>query len=163
MTTPHTPTARRMRIADLIAQQPVSSQHQLRQLLADEGVAVTQATLSRDLVDLGAIRARAESGRFRYVLPTADDRSQEQMIEHRVARALTDLVVRVEHSGNMVVVRTPPGAAQYLASALDRAGWSNLLGTVAGDDTVFMVARDLDGGVELTERILAFAEKGHTS
>lgn len=160
MTAPQTPAARRMRIADLISQREISSQEQLREVLAAEGINVTQATLSRDLVDIGAVRIRDGAGHARYMLTAQDELHEAEGANQRLGRTLADLLVQVECSGNIVVIRTPPGAAQYLASALDRAGWAAIMGTVAGDDTVFIVTRDVDGGASLSKQLITYAEKG---
>jgi len=128
----------------------------LREALASDGFAVTQATLSRDLVDLGATKVAYGDGRAIYVLP--GDGSHETGADMaRLVRAAHELIVSVEHSGNIVVVRTPPGGAQYLASAFDRAQWDAVLGTVAGDDTVLLVTRTSDAG-DVAGEILHMAE-----
>lgn len=158
MVTPDTPTARRSRIASIIASQPITSQEQLREALATEGLVVTQATLSRDLADLGAIKQAGMDGRNIYVLP--DDPEPAVAGDHRLGRILADVLVGADHSGNIVVLRTPPGAAQYLASAIDHTGWDQIIGTVAGDDTVLIVSKDPQGGAALTDRLLALAQKG---
>lgn len=158
MVTPDTPTARRSRIASIIASQPITSQEQLREALATEGLVVTQATLSRDLADLGAIKQAGMDGRNVYVLP--DDPEPAVAGDHRLGRILADVLVGADHSGNIVVLRTPPGAAQYLASAIDHTGWDQIIGTVAGDDTVLIVSKDPQGGAALTDRLLALAQKG---
>lgn len=158
MVTPDTPTARRSRIASIIASQPITSQEQLREALATEGLVVTQATLSRDLADLGAIKQAGTDGRNIYVL--TDDPEPAVAGDHRLGRILADVLVGADHSGNIVVLRTPPGAAQYLASAIDHTGWDQIIGTVAGDDTVLIVSKDPQGGAALTDRLLALAQKG---
>lgn len=126
-------------------------------MLAQEGFAVTQATLSRDLVDLGAVKVAQEDGRAVYTL-VADVGIDPGAEMARLARAAHELVVSVESSGNIVVVRTPPGGAQYLASAFDRASWSEILGSVAGDDTVLLVTRGVDAGAGAAAEILTMAE-----
>lgn len=156
MTTPRTQLARRTRIASLLADGHVHSQEELRALLLREGIAVTQATLSRDLLELGASKVPGADGRQVYALdPGVGDNGAESS---RLARVVHELVVNVECSANIVVVRTPPGAAQYLASAIDRSRWEAVLGTVAGDDTVFLVTRRPDGGIAVCNELLAMAE-----
>jgi len=157
MTAPRTQAARRTLIAEVITRQRIHSQEELRTALAAEGFAVTQATLSRDLVDLGAIKVPHGDGRNVYALP-AEPPAEIVADESRLARAVHELAVSVEHSLNIVVVRTPPGGAQYLASAFDGAHWGSILGTVAGDDTVLMVTRGADAGAEVAEAIVAMAE-----
>jgi transcriptional regulator of arginine metabolism len=158
MVTPDTPTARRSRIAQIITDHAITSQEQLRAMLADEGLVVTQATLSRDLADLGAGKHHALDGRSVYALP--DEPDQVIPGDHRLGRILAEVLVGADHSGNIVVLRTPPGAAQYLASAIDHSGWDLIIGTVAGDDTVLIVSRDPSGGASLADRLLALAQKG---
>jgi transcriptional regulator of arginine metabolism len=158
VTAPHTPTARRNQIACILKKERVTSQRQLRELLARKGITVTQATLSRDLEDLQATKVSSSAGNSRYVIPDTEDAEPET--DSRLARALSELLLEVDHSGNIVVVRTPPGGAQYLASALDRASWTSVLGTVAGDDTVLIVTRDAHGGADLAAYIVLIAEKG---
>jgi transcriptional regulator of arginine metabolism len=158
VTAPHTPMARRNQIACILKKESVTSQRQLRELLARKGITVTQATLSRDLEGMQAMKVSSSSGGSRYVIPDTEDGEAET--DARLVRAFADLLLEVDHSGNIVVVRTPPGGAQYLASALDRASWATVLGTVAGDDTVFIVTRDAHGGADLAAYILLMAEKG---
>ncbi|MBI1758290.1 MAG: arginine repressor [Actinobacteria bacterium] len=164
-TNPLTKTARQGRIVALVAHQAVRSQGELARLLAAEGMSVTQATLSRDLEELGAIKLRGPDGSGSvYVIP-ADGapppvRPLEEPTPPRLARLLGELLVAVDASGNLAVLRTPPGGAHFLASALDRSGLPELVGTVAGDDTVLVVVRDPDGGAELAERFREIAD-GH--
>ncbi len=150
---------RRARISDLVASQVVTSQTELRRMLADEGFEVTQPTLSRDLLELRAVRVRRADGAVAYAIP---DDSAFDMKESgsRLARLCADLLLRAEASGNIVVIRTPAGAAQYFASALDRAGWDDVLGCVAGDDTVMLVTRDVTGGDAVAERLLTLGTEG---
>jgi len=157
MSSPRTQAARRTRIGEVLASRSIHSQEELRAVLAQEGFRVTQATLSRDLVDLGAIKVARDDGRASYTLP-ADTGPEVGVEMGRLARAAHELVVSVDHSANIVVVRTPPGGAQYLASAFDRAQYAPILGTVAGDDTVFLVTRGADGGGVVAAEILAMAE-----
>jgi transcriptional regulator of arginine metabolism len=157
VTAPRTQAARRSLIAEVITRQRIHSQEELRTALAAEGFAVTQATLSRDLVDLGAVKVPHSAGRSVYELP-ADRPTESSADAGRLARAVHELAVSVEHSLNVVVVHTPPGGAQYLASAFDGAYWGSILGTVAGDDTVLIVTRGADAGAEVAEAIVALAE-----
>ena len=163
---PTTPTARRARIAALIGQQPVRSQTELAELLAASGVVVTQATLSRDLVELGAVKVRSASlgGALVYGVPAeGGDRTPRPAVPEagrsaRLARLCEELLVTAEASANLVVVRTPPGAAQFLASAVDHAALPEVMGCIAGDDTVLLVARDPAGGPALAARMIALAD-----
>ena len=154
LATATTKAARRRRILDLLARQPVRSQSELARLLADMGVAVTQATLSRDLEELGAVKVRDEDGALMYAAPP----DTAPIAHDRLGRALAELLVAAEHSANIVVLRTPPGAAQFLASALDRAALPDIIGTVAGDDTVLVIARAADGAAAVAKRLTALAD-----
>lgn len=158
MTSPRTPAARRELIRALISERTVASQADLRRILAEQGIEVTQATLSRDLLEIGA-RKEPVAGTVAYVIPALPETRREPD-DARLARAAGELLVSVEHSANIVVVRTPPGGAQYLASAIDRSQWDPVLGTVAGDDTVLVVTRDPAGGADLARRLVTMAEKG---
>ena len=125
-------------ITRLIGQHPVGNQPRLLELLADEGVRTTQATVSRDLDELGVIKVRAAGGQTVYALPALE--ADRIAPSEQLRRVLGEWVADVAVSGNIVVVRTPPGCAHVVASALDRSAISGLLGTVAGDDTLMCVA-----------------------
>ena len=161
---PTTKSARHQRIVELVTHREVHSQAELAALLAENGVRVTQATLSRDLVELDAIKVRAPSGALVYAVPAeGGDRRPAAPVEtaaaaQRLARLCGELLVSAEASANLVVLRTPPGAAQFLASAFDRAEFGDVLGTIAGDDTVLVIGRDPSGGEELAHRVLALAD-----
>jgi transcriptional regulator of arginine metabolism len=160
---PLTKSARQQQIVELLASTEVHSQTELADLLHRAGVTVTQATLSRDLVELDAVKVRAPSGQLVYAVPgEGGDRRpvlahESAAAETRLARLAGELLVSAEASANLVVLRTPPGAAQFLASALDKAELGNVLGTIAGDDTVLVISRDPKGGDPLAQRLLALA------
>ena len=153
--TGRTRAARQARIVELIRDRAVHSQTELLGLLEAEGIGTTQATLSRDLDELGAVKLRgADGGTPVYVIP--DDGSPVRGIEGgtvRLARLLGELLVSADASGNLAVLRTPPGAAHYLASALDRAALHDVVGTIAGDDTLLVVAREPLTGAQLVARL----------
>ncbi len=162
---PGTKAARQQAVADLVTRRPVRSQAQLAQLLAGEGITVTQATLSRDLLELGAVKVRHGDGGLVYAVPGDGlDRTprsgteQQPVLDARLARLCEELLLAAEASANLVVLRTPPGAAQFLASAIDRSSAADLLGTIAGDDTVLVISRDPGGGAAVAARFLALAE-----
>jgi transcriptional regulator of arginine metabolism len=198
MTTPVTKTARQARIADILTREKVHSQEQLAVLLRQyAGLNVAQATLSRDLDELGVVRLRAADGSLFYALPgepggpgsrpgagasagatpvPAPDDAQRSAPSvppvaetafaaegagslSRLARFLSELLTSAEASANLVVLRTPAGAAQFLASVIDHAAWQSILGTVAGDDTVLVIARDPAGGDALAQEFLRLAER----
>jgi transcriptional regulator of arginine metabolism len=161
VTTALTRSARQARIRELIEVQPVTSQTQLAALLAEGGIEVTQATLSRDLEELGAVKLRGSDGApASYVLPPENAPLRPaQAAPARLTRLLGDLLTSAEGSANLAVVRTPPGAAQFLASAMDKVGLPDVLGTIAGDDTLLVVSRRPDGGAALAERLRAMAAR----
>lgn len=158
---PLTKAARQARIVELLESRPVSSQTELGRLLAAAGVAVTQATVSRDLDELGAVKTRTPAG-MAYVVPeeNAPRGGTAEDVDARLGRLLEELLVSAESTGSTVVLRTPPGGAQLLASALDRAGLPDVAGTLAGDDTVLLVTRTpaTPTSTALAERLLRLAE-----
>jgi transcriptional regulator of arginine metabolism len=166
-TTATTKAGRHARIVALLARGTVHSQAQLADLLAADGVSVTQATLSRDLVELRALKVRTASGALAYTVPGEGERPDPQagdpgLATVRLARLCSELVITAECSGPLVVLRTPPGAAQFLASAIDRSVVPGVLGTIAGDDTVLVVAREAEdappgAGTALAAHFLALA------
>ena len=154
-TSPETTRAGRQdRIVAILSSASISSQSELAARLADDGIDVTQATLSRDLEELGAVKLRgADGGAGAYVVP--EDGSPVRGVSggtERLSRLLGELLVSSDASGNLAVLRTPPGAAHYLALAIDRAALSYVVGTIAGDDTILVVARDPMTGAQLAAR-----------
>jgi transcriptional regulator of arginine metabolism len=162
-TVAHTRTARHQLISDVLARQAVASQAVLAEILAAHGVVVSQGTLSRDLDELGASRIRAATGDLVYALPgEGGDRTPmpaqtAPSLHERLARIAGDTLVSAAASANLVVLRTPPGAAQYLASAIDHTELPAVLGCVAGDDTVLVVATDPTGGDAVAQAFLDMA------
>jgi transcriptional regulator of arginine metabolism len=197
---PATKAARQARIAAILAMEQVHSQEQLAVLLERyAGMHVAQATLSRDLDEIGVVRLRAADGSLVYALPGEPggpgsragigldfpERTQPSLTpsappateaasepappvtEHpeppassaRLAKYLKELLTSTEASANLVVLRTPAGAAQFLASVIDHAAWPAVLGTVAGDDTVLVIARDPSGGDALAADFRRLAER----
>jgi transcriptional regulator of arginine metabolism len=188
VTRPSTKASRQAWVAAALAGRQIRSQEELARLLLERGMHVTQATLSRDLEELGAVRVRAADGSLVYALPgepggpgsgpggvasapgpeTADGKTgagppaapvSAPPGGSRLARVASELLVSAEASANLVVLRTPAGAAQFLASVIDHAAWPSILGTVAGDDTVLLIARDPSGGADLAAQLLALAER----
>ncbi|MEY2476770.1 MAG: transcriptional regulator of arginine metabolism [Actinomycetota bacterium] len=134
----------------------MSSQARLVELLADEGISATQATVSRDLEEMGAIKVRVPgAGDPIYALPELPQ--QRIAPEDHLRRVLGDWVVEVAHSANLVVVKTPPGSAHVVASALDRAGVDGIVGIVAGDDTLIAVASERTTGAKVAKRLSSLA------
>ena len=142
---------RQHRIARLLADHAVTSQQHLVDLLASDGVAATQATVSRDLEDLGAIKVRVAGGETAYAIPELP--TNQRAPEEHLRRVFGDWVVEVAYSGNLVVLRTPPGSAHVVASALDRAGLPEVLGTVAGDDTLLVIVAEGAGGAAVAQQL----------
>ena len=138
---------RQHRISRILANEVVTSQEQLVRLLADDGVESTQATVSRDLDDLGAVKVRVSGGESGYAIP--EQPADRVVPMDQLRRVMGEWVVGVESSGNLVVRRTPPGSAHVVASALDRTGIEGSIGTVAGDDTLMVVAAEGTTGENL--------------
>lgn len=147
---------RQHRMAKILEATPVTNQAQLVELLAAEGVEATQTTVSRDLEELGAVKVRLPGGESAYAL--AELPTQQIVPSEHLRRVLGEWVVEMAPSGNLVVVRTPPGCAHVVASALDRGGLPGLLGTVAGDDTVLLVVAEEHGAVAMVERLQSLIE-----
>jgi len=142
---------RQQAIAKLVAKHAVTNQPQLVDLLAADGIAATQATVSRDLEDLGAVKVRVPGGETVYAIPEYEPARLAP--EDQLRRVMGEWVAEVRKSGNLVVLRTPPGCAHVVASALDRSGMDGLLGTVAGDDTLLCVAEESVGGNGLAAKL----------
>ncbi len=133
--------ARLSLLRGLLAEARHGSQQELADALAEQGVAVSQSTLSKDLVELGAVRRRTDGGDLVYAL--GDDEPQ-QLATERLARLCAEMLQTLRGAGNQIVLRTPPGAAQYFAAALDAARLPGVIGTIAGDDTILVIAADTD-------------------
>lgn len=152
-----TKAQRQHRIAQLIADRPIASQAELVGLLVADGVAATQATVSRDLVELGAVKVRGQDGSRTFALSAA---ARPSTTEEQLRRVLSEWVVDVACAGPLLVVKTPPGCAHVVASALDRGALEAVLGTVAGDDTIFAVIDDRVGGEVIADQVRALAGLG---
>ena len=148
-------TQRQHRIARMLEQNAVTSQTQLVELLEADGVRATQATVSRDLEELGAVKVRVPGGESVYAIP---ELAHERVApEDHLRRMLSDWVADIGSSGNLVVLRTPPGSAHVVGSALDRSGLPEILGTVAGDDTVLVVVAEGHDGAAVAASLSALA------
>ncbi|MEX1217546.1 MAG: arginine repressor [Acidimicrobiales bacterium] len=144
-------TQRQHLVARLIESEVVANQQALVELLAADGVIATQATVSRDLEDLGAIKVRMPGGESAYAIPALP--KEQRAPEDHLRRVFGDWVVEVSSSDNLVVIRTPPGSAHVVASALDRSGLAGILGTVAGDDTILIVVAADSGGAAIAAQL----------
>lgn len=151
-------SARQRALAQLLRTPAAASQAELRDLLAAEGFDATQATVSRDLVELGAVKVRAGDGRLVYAMPDGDPARPAG--EEDVRRALELSLLAMVPSGNLLVLRTPPGHANVLGSAIDRARLAGVAGTVAGDDTVLVVCAERTSGRALARRLDALVGGG---
>jgi transcriptional regulator of arginine metabolism len=149
---PATKAARQDLIKRILQSTDVSSQAELAHALESQGLTVTQATLSRDLVDIGAVKVRRVGGTMAYV--SGDSLEAHEDTDNRLTRLCAELLFTADGSGNVAVLRTPSGAAQYLAVAIDGHDDPDIVGTVAGDDTVFVLSRDPDGGFALAQSFL---------
>ena len=147
--------ARQATILDLVARHIVGSQEDLRQLLLGQGMDVTQATLSRDLRDLGLARVSTEDG-GRYVVPESlSDENDNPLL----GNLLPQLFSRIDGVGELIVLHTVRSGAQPIAEAIDQEEFEEVLGTIAGDDTILIVTRSAAARVALTARLLALADE----
>lgn len=144
--------ARRAKAIALIQAGLVHSQSDLVVLLKKAGHKVTQATASRDLEEIGAIRARNSVGESTYEIRESSDSAIV-----RSTPLPSKLILSVDHSANLAVIHTPPGAAQFLASSLDHANLTGVIGTIAGDDTIILVSKKATGGANLAKELLTYA------
>jgi transcriptional regulator of arginine metabolism len=146
-------SARRAKAIALIQSGLVHSQSDLVILLKKSGYKVTQATASRDLEEIGAVRARNKDGESTYQISESADAAIV-----RSTPLPSKLILSVDHSANLAVIHTPPGAAQFLASSLDHAALPGVIGTIAGDDTIILVSKKATGGAHLAKELLAYAQ-----
>jgi transcriptional regulator of arginine metabolism len=145
-------STRQRAILSLIAARPIRSQEELAHLLEQQGYEVTQATVSRDIKELGLMKVPLRNGngqQFKYVEPAAGP-----TYTSRLHRVVAELASSIKGSGNLIVLRTQPGSAMMLASAIDAAEWPEVLGTIAGDDTVFVAIAKSEQLPMLTQRFL---------
>ncbi len=164
---PTTRTARLSAIEEVLARHIVTSQSQLASILDEEGIAVTQATLSRDLDEINATKTRLADGTVAYATgvtetghePEAAAAQVRERVEQQLTKVLSGLVVSVADARNLVIVHTPSGAAQYVASVIDRQPLDGVLGTIAGDDTVLLVCLDDGRTHEFAQWLLEVASR----
>ena len=170
---PGTKTARHASIIQILSRERIRSQAQLRNALAQRGISTTQATLSRDLVELRATKIRAPGGELIYSMPeagapgqvhaafTGTEETDDSLRAHttpRLARWCAELLVTAEWAGSQVVLRTPAGAAQLLAGAVDDAMMPGVMGCIAGDDTVLVITRGAQVAADVARHLLALAD-----
>lgn len=146
---------RQSAILDVVEHEAVRNQEQLRQRLAARGFAVTQATLSRDIKELGLLK-RSADGAYQ---PSSVDNTPQTTAFVTLARALSEYLVTLEPVQHLVVVRTGAGQAQLLGLAIDRAKLPEVVGTLAGDDTILVIARDPKNAQAVVTKLQAFADE----
>ena len=146
---------RQHRILRMLEDQAISSQAQLVEMLAIDGVMATQATVSRDLEELGAVKVRIPGGTMAYAIP--EHAKERTAPDDHLRRVMGEFVVEVSHSGNLALLRTSPGSAHVIGSALDRAGFPDMLGNVCGDDTIIVVCAEGPGGGPVAARLAELA------
>ena len=144
---------RHQRILDIVRSKPIQTQEDLAIELAREGIAVTQATISRDIKELRLIKAPVGDGSYRYTVPV--DRNIED-INRRIERVFREAVISVEDSDNIVVIKTLEGAAQAIGAIVDDLDWPEVVGSLAGDDTIFVVVKPADKALEVMARFNKF-------
>ncbi len=142
---------RQQMVLDIISEQPIMTQSELAMALRTRGIRTTQATISRDIKELQLVKTPVGGTSYRYARPQGGQLEPPKLLE-RLRRLFQDAVVRYDYSENLIVVHTLPGAAQGVASALDQSGWREIIGTVAGDDTILMVVKPTTAVPELLER-----------
>lgn len=145
---------RHAKILEIIMNQDIETQEELTQALKKNGMNVTQATVSRDIKELRLIKQMSRTGRYKY----ASLASQDAMLTDRLVRLFKESIVSLDHAGNIVVLRTIPAAAQAAASAIDAANFDEVVGTIAGDDTIFVVVREADQAEDVQERFRKLTE-----
>lgn len=156
---PASRAARLSAIEQALATHIITSQSQLSKILIDEGIAVTQATLSRDLDEMHAVKTRLKDGTVAYTVGRSVVASEGERGEAQMSRVLNGLVTSVAAARNLVVVHTPSGAAQYVASVIDKQSIEGVLGTIAGDDTVMVICTNDDTAVFRSDWLLSLASK----
>jgi transcriptional regulator of arginine metabolism len=144
--------ARQQAIADAVRDRKLRTQRELVAALEDKGFRVTQATVSRDITEMGLVKVRLDGTQV-YALPSLEA-AKELGGEQRLTELLEGLPIDIRRSGTMLVIRAVPGAAHAIAAALDRAHWNGVLGTIAGDDTLFVACADERALSRVRKRLL---------
>jgi transcriptional regulator of arginine metabolism len=147
---------RQQQIRDLIGTRPIRTQHELAAALRERGFRATQATISRDVAEMGLIKVNRDDGERSYAVPRRAGQ-QETTADERLAMILRDLPINIRPAGLMLVMRATPGSAHAIAAALDRTGWPEVAGSLAGDDTVFVACADRASLDRLHKRLLRLA------
>jgi transcriptional regulator of arginine metabolism len=147
---------RQQQIRDLITTRSIRTQHELAAALRDRGFRATQATVSRDVAEMGLIKVSRDAAERAYAVPTRGGQ-QETSADERLAMILRDLPINIRPAGLMLVLRATPGSAHAIAAALDRTGWPEVAGSIAGDDTVFVACADRAALDRLLKRLQRLA------
>lgn len=142
-------TRRQMKIQELITNEIIRTQEELVERLLQEGFNVTQATISRDIKEMGLVKIPGPNDEYRYSIPGVHPVSYQE----RLKRMCREVVISFDSSENIVVIKTIPGNAQALAHVLDNAGWKEVIGSVAGDDTIFLVVKPKDETEKIVKRL----------
>lgn len=143
---------RHIKIREIITNQEIETQDELVEALRNNGFQVTQATVSRDIKELMLIKVPTDDGRYKYSMPTAQRYNPVQKLQ----RALVDSFVHIDHTGNLVVIKCLPGTANSVAVLIDNMEWSDLLGTICGDDTILMICRDEKYSQFIIDQIMGY-------
>ena len=142
-------TERQRMILRMISEKPIETQDELVKLLREEGFNTTQATLSRDIRELQLIKTAQENGKYRYT----EKKRPEPETDSRMSRILRDTLVSVDHAGHMIIIKTMSGSANVAGEVIDNLGWQEILGTIAGDNTILAVVRHEQDAAEVARRI----------
>ncbi|OWA37042.1 arginine repressor [Saccharibacillus sp. O16] len=143
---------RHIKIREIISSRDIETQDELVQALRNAGFQVTQATVSRDIKELLLIKVPLDDGRYKYSMPT----DQRYNPVQKLKRALVDNFVHIDHSGNLVVMKCLPGTANSIAALLDNMEWSEIMGTISGDDTILLICREPDNSQTVISQIMGF-------
>lgn len=144
---------RQMKILELISSRPIETQEELATLLSESGFDVTQATVSRDVKELRLVKVPFGENKYGYALPPEMPKGS---IDPRLKRIFRESVINMDYSENMIVIKTLPGSAQGVAYVVDNVDWEEILGTLAGDDTILVIVKHKDKTPELIERFEEF-------
>ncbi len=147
---------RQQQIRDLVGTRPIRTQHELAAALRDRGFRATQATVSRDVAEMGLVKVSRDDGERAYAVPSRGGQ-QETSADERLAMILRDLPIKIRPAGLLLVLRATPGSAHAIAAALDRTGWPEVAGSIAGDDTVFVACGDRPAVDRLYKRLQRLA------
>ncbi|HBU85752.1 transcriptional regulator ArgR [Paenibacillus sp. UMB7766-LJ446] len=143
---------RHIKIREIISQNEIETQDDLVEALRKSGFQVTQATVSRDIKELLLIKIPMDDGRYKYSLPT----DQRYNPIQKLKRALVDNFLHIDHSNNLVVMKCLPGTANSIAALLDNIEWTEVMGTICGDDTILIICRTESNSVTVIERIMGY-------